>query len=286
MADGYSNVAPQDQRALCCCQIKEVCCGETHTMCLTDDGKVFSWGLDIEGQLGHGTDAGHKPRPTQIGGVLSGVVVKKIACAVGPGGPGHSAAIDAEGNLYTWGIGKDGALGHGDTECRLEPTLVAGALAGVKCVSVSCGATHTAALTEDGVVFTWGGGESGQLGHGEKQRVLVATPVRGLLEHKKMSAVACGGYHTLALMRDASVWAWGEGLNGQLGVGGDEAVTTASMVAGLAASAIACGPHHSAAVTSDGRMVTWGYNKDGQLGHGDRESVPCPREVAGVKART
>ena len=262
--------------------VTDVSCGETHSVCSTSDGRVFTWGMDIEGQLGHGA-SGHKPLPTPLGGVLADVQVSAVDCAVGPGGPGHTAAL-AGGKLYTWGFGQNGQLGHGDNSSRLEPTLVQGALADKTVVAVSCGATHTAALTDDGKVWTWGGGESGQLGHGEKNYLSEPKELKGVLEHKKMIAVACGGYHTAALMLDGSVWCWGEGVSGQLGVGGNEATAHPSMVPNLKAVALACGSHHSAAVTADGRIVTWGYNRDGQLGHGDTQNKDLPNDVLGLKA--
>lgn len=76
-------------------------------------------------------------------------------------------------HLASWGMGRDGQLGLGDTEPRSVPTLVGGELEGKTVVSVSCGATHTAAVTDDGKVFSFGGGVSGQLGHGDKERQVV-----------------------------------------------------------------------------------------------------------------
>lgn len=69
-------------------------------MCLTSDNKVFTWGLDIEGQLGH-RPSGHRAVPTQVMGEIGELKVSNIACGIGPGGPGHTAAI-SDGKLYTW----------------------------------------------------------------------------------------------------------------------------------------------------------------------------------------
>lgn len=279
---GESKSQPTLVEALAPFTVKEVMCGETHSIALTSDGKVYTWGMDVEGQLGHGP-SGHKAAPTQVEGPLKDLVVTAVACGIGPGGPAHSAAIGSNGKLYTWGMGRDGQLGHGDTEPRLEPTLVGGALADKTVVGVACGATHTAAITDQGKIFTWGGGVSGQLGHGDKERQLEPTLVTGVIEHKKMTAVSCGGFHTSALMMNGKVFCWGEGLNGQLGVGGTDVATTPSEVPGLEATSVCAGPFHTAATTSDGRCVTWGYNKDGQLGIGGTESRELPTEVMGLR---
>ena len=212
--NGESKAAPTLVEGLAGVAVKEVSCGETHNVALSADGSVYVWGLDVEGQLGLGA-SGHRAAPAKVGGPLAEQKATAVSCSIGPGGPGHSAAITSGGNLYTWGMGRDGQLGHGDTEPRLEPTLVS-ALADKKVVAVSCGATHTAALTDEGRVYTWGGGVSGQLGHGDKQQQLEPKLVGGVLEHKKVVAVSCGGFHTMGLLKDGSVFSWGEGLNGQV----------------------------------------------------------------------
>jgi alpha-tubulin suppressor-like RCC1 family protein len=212
--NGESKAAPTLVEGLAGVAMKEVSCGETHNVALSADGSVYVWGLDVEGQLGLGP-SGHRAAPAQVGGPLAEQKATAVSCSIGPGGPGHSAAIASDGNLYTWGMGRDGQLGHGDTEPRLEPTLVS-ALADKTVVAVSCGATHTAALTDEGRVYTWGGGVSGQLGHGDKLQQLEPTLVAGVLEHKKVVAVSCGGFHTMVLLKDGSVFSWGEGLNGQV----------------------------------------------------------------------
>lgn len=68
------------------------------SICLSGDGQVFTWGLDVEGQLGHGAASGHKAVPTKI--AAFDAPVSAISCGIGPGGPGHTAAI-CGGKLYT-----------------------------------------------------------------------------------------------------------------------------------------------------------------------------------------
>ena len=82
---------------------------------------------------------------------LEGVKVVAVSC-----GYRHTAAISENGTLYTFGRGKYGKLGHGDEQPRLVPRRVGGELEGVKVVAVSCGINHTAAVSEEGTLFTWG----------------------------------------------------------------------------------------------------------------------------------
>ena len=81
------------------------------------------------------------------------------------------------GRLFTFGVGTGGRLGHGDTEIRLVPKRVVGPLLAKRIVGVSMGFTHTAAVADDGSVFTWGNGAFGQLGHGTTDDSLVPRKV-------------------------------------------------------------------------------------------------------------
>ena len=87
--------------------------------------------------------------------------------------------MTAAGEVFTWGIGEDGQLGHGDRDAKDIPTPVLGELRGRVVVRVSAGSEHTAAVMADGALYTWGLGQSGRLGHGDEQTKLVPTLVNG-----------------------------------------------------------------------------------------------------------
>lgn len=74
----------------------------------------------------------------------------------------HSAAVTLDGKLFTWGHGRGGRLGHGNEDVCMLPTLVQG-LANQAVVDVAASETHTAALTADGELYTWGRGRFGQV---------------------------------------------------------------------------------------------------------------------------
>ena len=81
-------------------------------------------------------------------------------------GSDHTAYVTKDG-VWTFGWGKYGRLGHGDTEDRLVPTLIPNSKGATQ---VSCGVSHTAYVTKDGV-WTFGLGIDGRLGHrDEKER--------------------------------------------------------------------------------------------------------------------
>jgi len=95
-------------------------------------------------------------------------------------------------------------------------------LASTRIKKVACGDFHSVALTEDGKIFSWGGGGSffnkGQCGHGNNEDTITPEIIKDL-ETKTVVDVSCGGYHTLALTSDNELYSWGSGLYGECGFG-------------------------------------------------------------------
>jgi alpha-tubulin suppressor-like RCC1 family protein len=108
---------------------------------------VFTWGRGEDGQLGLG-DTSDQDEPTYVD-ALRGVGVRQIAC-----GSGHTVVLSTEGEVFTWGRGDDGRLGHGDNGWKYVPRITQ-ALAGQVVVQVTCGSYHTAAVTGNGDLYTW-----------------------------------------------------------------------------------------------------------------------------------
>lgn len=127
---------------------------------------------------------------------------------------------------YTWGLGSMGQLGHvslqsGDKE--LIPRRVVG-LDGVSMKEVACGGVHTCALSLEGALYAWGGGQAGQLGLGPQsgfffsvsngsEMLLRNVPV--LVIPTDVRLVACGHSHTLVYMREGRICGWGYNSYGQ-----------------------------------------------------------------------
>eukprot|EP00002_Diphylleia_rotans_P007162 TRINITY_DN1666_c0_g1_i3.p1 TRINITY_DN1666_c0_g1~~TRINITY_DN1666_c0_g1_i3.p1 ORF type:complete len:403 (+),score=74.74 TRINITY_DN1666_c0_g1_i3:72-1280(+) len=174
--------------------IKSLSCGDSHIVMFTKSGDVYSLGNNEFGQLGTGrVDAGMKYEPVPVF-ALRGKNVVQVSC-----GSYHSAAITASGELYTWGRGAHGQLGHGATADQSHPTLVE-TLKDKKIVRVSCGSNHTAVVTDKGELYTFGKGVDGQLGHGDIGNRSSPLPVKGLKDHKVVD-VACGYDHTVVMVK-------------------------------------------------------------------------------------
>jgi alpha-tubulin suppressor-like RCC1 family protein len=87
-------------------------------------------------------------------------------------------------------------------------------------VRVACGARHCGAVTAEGILLTWGGNDSGQLGHGDTAQLSRRRRVAALAR-EQVVLVACGRSHTLARTAGGALYAWGSHEFGQLGLGGD-----------------------------------------------------------------
>jgi RCC1 and BTB domain-containing protein len=158
----------------------------------SESGEVYTFGEGKFGRLGHNSERNQLTARKVDGGLL-GKRVKQIAC-----GGFHTAAVTEMGEVFTWGGGEHGQLGHGDKVNRTTPTLVE-ALMDKLVIQITCGWSHTVALTDLGDVFTWGNGDHGKLGHHDTNKVTLPKPVE-LLQGKRVVAVASYNEHTVALV--------------------------------------------------------------------------------------
>eukprot|EP00053_Salpingoeca_punica_P020025 m.206486 g.206486 ORF g.206486 m.206486 type:complete len:1512 (+) comp17775_c1_seq2:139-4674(+) len=187
-------------------------------------------------------------------------------------GKQHSAFVLKE-QLYTWGVPKKGRLGQGEIteveETFSPPTRIETLrINNAQVFSVSCGEEHTIARCSNGV-YAWGSNSYGQLGCGDENVKYSAHPriVRDL-SARTVLAVAAGSFHSMALAKD-SVWSWGWGVYGQLGLGRTGNFHEPMRVTALdnmVVVQIAAGFMHSAALTVEGLVYGFGSNMNGQLG--------------------
>ncbi|MBV9927665.1 MAG: S8 family serine peptidase [Acidobacteria bacterium] len=245
-----------------------------HTLALKNDGTVWAWGTNTNGQVGTGTYTDVVWSATQVAGLSN---VKAISA-----GPGYSLAVKTDGTVWGWGLGRQnssqaGVLGlPANSFSTATPVQVGGA---TNVAAVAAGMTHVVALKTDGTVWAWGDNTYGQLGSGTNTSSATPKQVPGL---SNVASVAAGTEHSLALKADGSVWTWGHNTAGQLGDGTTTDRKSPVQVAlGGAAVALDGGPQHSAAVLADGTVRTWGSNDSGQLGDRTRVSRSSPVEVSG-----
>eukprot|EP00075_Anas_platyrhynchos_P004905 XP_012954988.2 probable E3 ubiquitin-protein ligase HERC3 isoform X2 [Anas platyrhynchos] len=170
-------------------EVVQITCGDHHAMALCRGGELFTWGQNTRGQLGVGRQVTLTSTPQLVKG-LKGIPLAQIAA-----GGAHSVAVSLSGAVYSWGKNDFGQLGLGHTEDKDYPSYIE-ALEHWKTVFISCGADHTAVLSKDGLVCTFGAGGAGQLGHNSTRNELTPRVVAELWG-AKVSQVACGRQHTL-----------------------------------------------------------------------------------------
>ncbi len=197
-------------------------------------------------------------------------------------------------SAVAWGRNNRGQLGTGGAALFFDAPLSSSGLSGV--TAVSGGEEFALALLENGTVMAWGGDFAGELGNGSSGGFNPApAPVSGLSE---VSAIAAGGNHGLALLKNGTVMAWGYNVFGQLGVGGGpetcesypprEACSRRPVhVPGLSdVTAIAAGQDYSLALLANGTVMAWGFDQDGGLGTGATLESDVPIPVSGLSEVT
>jgi alpha-tubulin suppressor-like RCC1 family protein len=244
-----------------------------HSLAFGWDGRVYSWGDNDYGQLGHG-DQKWRGLPVPIEGVEG---VRSIDAA-----GDHSLAVAQSGDVLRWGIAP--TL---DEKDLLRPVIVQG-FGGARLQRVCSGGFATFAIGEAGEVFSWGDDEDGLLGHGDRQTQHSPKRVEAL-RGVRMSSIAAGDYHVLALAEDGLVYAWGENRGrATLGDPQVEVQLLPKLVAalrGVRIGIIAAAHDRSYAVADTGELWAWGYEREDltPLGHGEDITWVLPKVVASLQ---
>lgn len=252
--------------------------GQNHSLAVTSAGRLFAWGSAGYGKLGLGGDSGEVLLPKLVA-ELGDVEVVSAAC-----GDNHSAVVDSDGGLYTWGFNGSffsggGMLGHGNRDAVATPKRVESLdEEGIQVRTVTAGELHTAILTIDGEVMTCGAGEYGRLGLGGALDEHTFLPV-DYLSDVDVTQLVSGHAFSIALTEQGDLFGWGRNDQGQLGQGGTMSLDVYSMNADpvpinefLAGddmggsteiepgsiAFVAAGHSHAACVTKSGELYMWG----------------------------
>mmetsp|Transcript_26130 Transcript_26130/g.85925 ORF Transcript_26130/g.85925 Transcript_26130/m.85925 type:complete len:650 (+) Transcript_26130:198-2147(+) len=276
-------------------------CGAAHIVVLTTSRDVYTWGNNSYGQLGHGFRKKHCLQPKSVR-VMSGLDIKQIVA-----GENHSCVMTSFGDIYTWGRGDFGQLGHGDMESKDIPTLLSPLDPKTQASLIVSGADFIMAMTYSGAVYSWGRNCFGQLGHGVDMHYsksnrfpsdVISPKIISFFaaseEHDaiSLSSISCGSHHVLAITeKKDTLFAWGRGEHGQLGL--DPRDTSfrpipqeVKKMKGMIVLAAACSENHSVVVATmpgsgpkgDMKVFSWGRGSFGQLGYGSGK-VPVMKET-------
>jgi alpha-tubulin suppressor-like RCC1 family protein len=191
---------------------KNVAAGGNHTAAVRVDGTLWTWGGNMNGQLGSG--------PIQISSDIRSVSSTVTNWLKASTGVGFTVALRNDGTLWAWGNNSSGQLGLGDNTNRSTPVQVGNGTSWTDC---SVGERHTLAIKSDGTLWSWGDNYYGQLGIGYYNNV------SGVFENKNIPVqvgtdsdwirIDAGEDYSMALKSNGTLWVWGwNGVN-QLGIG-------------------------------------------------------------------
>lgn len=235
-------------------------------LAVSNDGNVWAWGPEELVQLygrGASTDVGFGNCSIPVR-ILDGLPAN--VAEVG-GSPSDAYAMDATGDVWSWGLNDQGQLGNGTTTDNFSPTKIPGLTTTHPAIAVG----NALVVLNDGTVWAWGDNSEGQLGDNGIGSSFSASPVQ-IAGLSGITAIAQNGDTSYALDGSGNVWAWGSGDQGALGQGTSLAMSTTPLkvigVGGtgfLTATAISGGM----ALQSGGTVATWGSDNHGQLGDGN-----------------
>ena len=187
--------------------VVQICCGSYHTMVLTSDGEVFSWGHNTFAQLGDRTyNSRESPTP-----ILIKDKVVAIAC-----GLNHSVALTDTGSVYIWGVNEFGQLGrprekdfrpNRDKPMCNRPQKIP-YFDNIAFKKVVCGSNHTLLLSSDGNIFAFGDNSSGQIGNGSIDPQYLPFKITSLPRIKDIFANRENDL-SIAITEDNKFYAWG-----------------------------------------------------------------------------
>ncbi|MFA7150813.1 MAG: prepilin-type N-terminal cleavage/methylation domain-containing protein [Candidatus Paceibacterota bacterium] len=276
--------------------IVAIAAGDYHSLALKSDGTVWAWGENVVGQLGDNTTT-NRSTPVQVKGVGGEGYLTNVASVAA--GNAYSLALLDDGTVYALGYNGSGQLGDNTTTNRSTPVQVKGPF-GIgyltDIVGIAAGWKHSLATREDGTAWAWGYNGWGQLG--DRTTTDRHFPVKVLFEDEpvfegSIAQISSGketgaGNHTVALLDDGTVYAWGYNNIGQLGDGTQtnrrvpvQVKSTDGTIGLTNIIEVAAGGNHSLALATGGTVYAWGWNAYGQLGDNTTTSRVVPVEVKG-----
>ena len=238
------------------------CCGENHTITLSNDGTLHTLGENYYGQLGLGHN-NNVSLPTPIPNLPQ---INMLSC-----GSNFTVCVDHQGFIWSFGKNVDGQLGTGNTTEFNVPQKL---LNIPPVLSVSCGGSYTLTITKDANLWSWGSNGEGQLclGNTENQ----TKPQKTSFSH--ISKMSTGCVHSIFQNDKGEIFSCGFNYYGQCGLGHfDDPQITPSLIPNAPSNIVqfVCGCHHSLFLDSEGNVYSVGYNEKGSLGldHNTNQNV-------------
>lgn len=260
-------------------EISSIACGSFHTVALDIEGHLYYWGRCLYLKEDNPKFC-NKPEPWKIEEIKNARFTKISA------GTGHSLALDTKGDVWSWGEGLAGQLGHGVLDNEYYPKPIE-ELIGFRFIDIAAGGQHSVCITKNEEVVVWGRNQAGQLGIEDKKD----RPVPTVLINFKASQVKCGIWHTVWIVGKSLYLAGNTqpvpkkiaesfnlyqcgGCNTVIYTDNAEIITideefqeTYEQI--FHVTQLACTDRYALVLLKDGTLIGKGDNKQGQLGCGD-----------------
>lgn len=269
-------------------KVIDICAGGMHTLCLTNDNKLYTFGCNDEGALGRDTSEDGSE-------FFSGVVDIPGKVVRMSGGDSHSAALTEDGRLFIWGTFRDssGAMGLLNSSIQKTPIQI---MKSYPVAKVASGNDHLVMLTSDGQLFTCGCGEQGQLGRvaecfssrgGRKGISLLLNPAPVVVRRVhgrivQFDDIWTGAYSTFARAKGTGdIYICGLNNYNQLGFENNDNRFVLERSASFSTRSwkqIAGGQHHTLALDNTGKVYALGRHYYGCLGLGGDANSPDIKE--------
>ena len=260
-------------------KIVDVALGDSHSLVLTEDKQVYSWGRNNYGQLGQDTQESFIAVPRNI---TSNFDLENGEYIVSIEAGGHnSAAISSTGDLYTWGSNAYGQIGNGENDKAHSyiPEKITiednGEVKEIK--EISIGSNHSIALTSENKLYVWGDNQFGQLGNGTTTHSSTPIPMDlSSINNEVIIEVETGENHNAILTDENNIFMWGDNKDKQINDSEENEIITEPIEINEnnyfdseTISSISLGGMHSMVLTEEsGNLYAWGSNSTGQLGLG------------------
>ncbi|MGE4571607.1 MAG: RCC1 domain-containing protein [Candidatus Izemoplasmatales bacterium] len=266
--------------------------GFYHSLALSHQGRVFTWGNNDQGQLGNST-LDNQIIPTDITEYFQ-LESNETIIQLSAGGV-HSMALSSNNRLFTWGNNDHSQLGdgtYGPASRETIPKDITGEFNlqnNETIVSIEAGTFHSSALTSENRLFLWGNNGKGQIGNNSTANQglpLDITSYLNLSQDENIIQVSLGNYNTAIITSHHRLLIWGENIYGQLGNGNFNDSWTPlditsffSLEANEMITSISLGIVHSGALTNQGNLFMWGFNGEGLLGNQSTENSNLPIKI-------
>ena len=233
--------------------------GRTHSAAIKTDGTLWLWGYGGSGQLGN-NELAFMPKSSPIQTISGGSNWLTLSS-----GWSHVTAIKTDGTLWLWGSNAAGELGNNTVTNTCSPVQTISG--GNNWRTVSANLSHTAAIKTDGSLWLWGCNYLGRLGNSSITDR--SSPVQTISGGNNWRSVGAGRFHTAAIKTDGTLWIWGSGSHGVLGVNAiiQQSSPVQTISGGTNWRSVSAGSEGTAATKTDGTLWMWGRGAVGQFGN-------------------